>query len=221
MRGSRRGVAGLAVGVLLAGGAAAAARGVDGVRTNAAFAWKTFELAGSPPQAPGFRCPQDGRDCTNTAGEPQIRASRTGAFFAASENGLGAGTLAWRSPDTEAGNGRFFQSLTSPNIVSEGGEDLAPGGGDVDLAVAPKRNASGTYNLYVSSLNLASVNVSTSADNGRTWVQNPAAADFPGGDDREWIAADGASKVCLSYHNAAQDIRLDCSNNAGATFLPS
>src|SRR5207247_8845254 len=39
------------------------------------------------------------------------------------------------------------------------------------------------------------------------------------GDDREWIAADGASTVCISYHDAATfNIDVDCSSDAGATF---
>ncbi len=38
-------------------------------------------------------------------------------------------------------------------------------------------------------------------------------------DDREWIAADGASKVCISYHDIATfNIDVNCSYDAGATF---
>src|SRR5690242_21096017 len=35
-------------------------------------------------------------------------------------------------------------------------------------------------------------------------------------DDREWIAADGASKVCVSYHDAVTfNIDVNCSADAG------
>jgi hypothetical protein len=95
---------------------------------------------------------------------------------------------------------------------------FAPGGGDTDLATAPVRNASGRYNVYVASLSLANVDVSTSTDGGQTWTLNPTGATIPG-DDREWIAADGASKVCISYHDVATfNIDVDCSFDAGTTF---
>jgi hypothetical protein len=38
-------------------------------------------------------------------------------------------------------------------------------------------------------------------------------------DDREWIAADGALKVCVSYHDIATfNIDVNCSSDAGTTF---
>src|SRR6476646_1851219 len=66
----------------------------------------TFGLAGTPPQAAGTSCPGAGAGCANGAGEPAIRASRDGRFYASSENGLGGGTLAWRSTD----GGRHYAS---------------------------------------------------------------------------------------------------------------
>src|SRR5437016_9390209 len=56
-----------------------------------------------------------------------------------------------------------------------------------------------TCALPISSLSLANVTVSTSQDGGKTWSKNVLSATIPG-DDREWIAADQASKVCISYH---------------------
>src|SRR5207244_3238171 len=145
---------------------------------------------------------------------PAIRAARDGTFYGSSENGLGAGTVAWKSTD----GGRHFSSLLSPNNVSATQDTgFAPGGGDTDLAVAPIRNASGQYNVYVSSLTLADVDVSTSTDGGATWALNPVAASVPG-DDREWIAADDASKVCVSYHDLAFNLWVNCSYDAGASF---
>jgi hypothetical protein len=174
-----------------------------------------FSLAGTPPQAAGTTCPGAAAACANGAGEPAIRASRDGRFYASSENGLGAGTLAWRSTD----GGRHYASLLSPNSLS-GTEDtgFAPGGGDTDLAVAPVANSTGQFNVYVSSLTLANIDVSTSTDGGASWTLHPITTPETI-DDREWVAADGPSKVCLSYHNAPQGITVGCSADAGTTWL--
>jgi hypothetical protein len=133
----------------------------------------------------------------NQAAEPQIRADQAGNFYISSENGLGAGTDAWSSAD----GGHTYGALPQPNEVSSatGTTGVAPGGGDTDLATAPATNSSGTDNLYVASLTLGSVTVSLSQDGGHTWANDVTAAKVPG-DDREWIAAAGASTFYLSYH---------------------
>jgi hypothetical protein len=162
---------------------------------------------------PGTVCP-GGSPCSNPAAEPAIRADGDGNFFASSENGLGAGTEAWRSLD----GGLHYEALASPNQGSEANNTgFAPGGGDTDLAVAPARNAQGNFNVYVASLSLVNVDVSTSTDKGMTWTLNPVTTPETI-DDREWIAADGAQTVCISYHNAPQGITVGCSIDAGATF---
>src|SRR6266542_1966167 len=70
--------------------------------------------------------------------------------------------------------GRHYTGLASPNQVSGNNDTgFAPGGGDVDVAVAPAKNATGFYNVYVASLSLANVDVSTSTDGGTTWKLNP------------------------------------------------
>jgi hypothetical protein len=80
------------------------------------------------------------------------------------------------------------------------------------------QNSAGYYNVYVASLSLANVDVSTSMDGGKSFTLNPVSASVPG-DDREWIAADGASKVCVSYHDLATfNIDVNCSFDAGQTF---
>lgn len=191
--------------VLAADPGAKAATGVN---------FKNFELAATPPQPVGTTCPGAGDKCTNNAAEPAIRADRAGNFYASSENGLSAGTLAWKSVD----DGLHYKTLPSPNAVSAGGEDVAPGGGDTDLAVAPQKNGSGNYNVYVASLSLANVTVSTSKDGGKTFSKNVTSATIPG-DDREWIAADRTNKVCISYHDVSTDnIDVNCSYDAGAAF---
>lgn len=163
----------------------------------------------------GESCPNSTAPCTNVAAEPQIRADNAGNFYGSSENGLGGGTEAWKSSD----GGLHYATLPSPNAASQTSQpSVAPGGGDTDIAVAPTQNASGFFNVYVASLSLANVDVSTSTDGGRSFRLNPTGATIPG-DDREWVAADGASKVCLSYHDAATfNIDVNCSFDAATTF---
>ncbi|MGH7904631.1 MAG: hypothetical protein ACREPA_11000 [Candidatus Dormibacteraceae bacterium] len=189
-----------------AGGRAPAPRPIA-----AAAAFTNYEVS----SVPGTVCPGAGAACNNFASEPAIRADRAGNLYATSENGLGGGTEAWKSTD----GGRHYTALSSPDAGSTSNNSgFAPGGGDTDLATAPVKNAAGFHNVYVASLSLANVDVSTSRDGGRTFALNPVGALVPG-DDREWIAADGASKVCVDYHDVATaNIDLNCSFNAGLAF---
>lgn len=186
-----------------------------GRRAMAGSTFTNFELAATPPAPAGTVCPGSGSKCTNFAAEPAIRADNDGTFYASSENSLLEGTDAWKSSD----GGLHYQTLLSPNQVSSANTTgFAPGGGDTDLAVAPVKNAAGVYTVYVASLNGPNVDVSTSTDGGKSWVLNPVAATVPV-DDREWIAADGASKVCIAYHDQATfNIEVNCSFDAGTTF---
>jgi hypothetical protein len=175
------------------------------------FGFNNYELS----KTVGTTCPNKKGTCSNGAAEPQIRSDLAGNYYASSENGLGAGTEAWKSSN----RGNTFRALVSPNATSATQDTgFAPGGGDTDLATAPVKNTSGFYNVYVASLSLANVDVSTSMDGGKTFTLNPTSATIPG-DDREWIAADGAAKVCISYHDVATfNIDVNCSYDAGTTF---
>ena len=205
-----RGCLGFTVSVALVASVASPALGAKAPKNE----FTTYSLAGTPPQPAGTTCPGAGPACANGAAEPGIRAAADGSIYASSENGLGAGTLAWKSTD----GGRHFRSLLSPNNLSQTEDTgFAPGGGDTDTTVATARNAAGQYNVYVSSLTLANIDVSTSTDGGATWTLHPITTPETI-DDREWIAADGASKVCISYHNAPQGITVGCSTDAAATF---
>ncbi|HEY6156654.1 MAG TPA: hypothetical protein VIV88_04335 [Gemmatimonadales bacterium] len=177
--------------------------------SGAGFTFENFELGA----APGTVCPGPS-GCSNGAAEPAIRADATGTFYVSSELGLSAGTLAWKSTD----GGLHYTALTSPNQISQAAGGIATGGGDTDLGVAPQANANGIHNVYVASLSLANVTVSTSQDGGQTWTKNVLSATIPG-DDREWIAADQATKVCISYHDIVTfNIDVNCSVDAGASF---
>src|SRR5258708_2485532 len=188
-----------------------AASGVRSTRSvsGGSFAFVNFELGA----APGTVCP-GAAGCTNGAAEPMIPADAPGPVYVPPELGVGSGTLAWRS----TAGGLHYPALDSPNQLSQAAGGIGPGGGDTDLATAPDANASGVHNLYVASLSLANVTVSTSQDGGTTWSKNVTSATIPG-DDREWIAADQATKVCISYHDAVTfNIDVNCSFDAGASF---
>ncbi|MGB8003726.1 MAG: sialidase family protein [Gaiellaceae bacterium] len=214
-----RGIAALCAvtAVLVLVGGAGAAKPAPGP------AFTDFTVAATPPNPAGTTCPGSAL-CYNGAAEPAIGVTPTGRFYASSENGLGGGTLAWTSTD----NGLHYASTLSPNDVSTGSDSVGqesgfePGGGDTDVAIATALNAAGNYNAYVVSLSLANIDVSTSTDNGATWSLNPATA-LPI-DDRPWVAATGASKVCISYLTAPGillpqvGLHVQCSSDAGHTF---
>src|SRR5437870_3461406 len=197
-------------------------------QTPATFS--NYEVAGNPFQggSVGVTCPNNARTCQNTEAEPAIRADRSGNFYGSSENvycvlgGLCGGTWAYKSTD----GGNHFTTLPLPDSVSAGRVGISPAGGDTDLAVAPVKNSNGFYNVYVASLAtippLANIYVSTSRDGGASWFLNPTAASIPV-DDREWAAADGANKVCISYHGygTTNNIFVDCSYDGGVTWAQS
>jgi hypothetical protein len=154
---------------------------------------------------------------TNAAGEPAIHVSRVNNVFLGSELGLGGGSELWRGLGAIGGAGASGCGLEfrgQPNAVS----GVGASGGDIDVAIASAKNATGNYNVYVSSLNLGSVNVATSADNATTFSQTPVQAGLPI-DDREWIAAFGADTSLLTYHDiATNNIDVLRSDNDGLLY---
>jgi hypothetical protein len=138
---------------------------------------------------------------TNNAGEPSIHVSKDNLVGLGSENGIGGGSVYWRQTQV-GGAGASACALKysgQPNAV--GG--IGASGGDIDTAFAPVKDpATGTYRTYVASLNLGSINVATSTDNGATFSQVPVQAGILG-DDREWIAAYGPKTSLLTYHDIA------------------
>jgi hypothetical protein len=154
---------------------------------------------------------------TDTAGEPAIHVSRLNNVFLGSELGLGGGSQFWRGLGAiggSAANGCGLEYRGQPNAVS----GVGASGGDIDIAIASAKNSLGNDNVYVSSLNLGSVNVATSTDNGTTFSQTPVQAGLPV-DDREWIAAFGAQTSLLSFHDiATNDIDVLRSDNGGQTY---
>ena len=154
---------------------------------------------------------------TNTAGEPSIHVSKTNLVGAGSEDGVGSGSEYWRATQVGGSTAASPCALTysgQPNAIN----NLGAAGGDIDTAFAPVRSSSGTYRIYVASLNLASINVATSNDNGKTFSQTPVQAGVPV-DDREWIAAYGADTSLLTYHDiATSNIDVLRSDNGGTVY---
>src|SRR3984893_12686225 len=213
-------VAGLALLLATSASAATITTNADGSTTipDGGYSFKNFQLGALPSES----CPKASSPCQNGASEPAIRADKFGNFFGSSENGLGSGTEAWESID----GGSQYVHLPSPNQISAPPTTpipIGPAGGDTDLSTASAKNSLGVYNVYVASVDGVTTVVSTSKDGGHTWNMNPAASHFAG-EDREWIAADGANKVCISYVSAAGvlvtplGLHVECSYDAGLTF---
>jgi hypothetical protein len=156
---------------------------------------------------------------TNAAGEPAIHVAATGSVFTGSENGLLNGSQFWRGLGATGGSGASGCSLQyrgQPNTI--GGLGIGLSGGDIDIAIANSKNAAGNYNVYVSSLNLVSVNVATSTDNATTFRMVPVQIGVPL-DDRPWIAAFGAGTSLLTYHDVVtNDIDVLRSDNGGGIY---
>jgi hypothetical protein len=74
------------------------------------------------------------------------------------------------------------------------------------------------YRVYVASLNGGSVAVAHSENNGRSWSNVPVQAGLPG-DDREWIAAFGASTSLLTFHDASGNIDVLRSDRGGLGYV--
>ena len=153
----------------------------------------------------------------NSAGEPSVHVSKANLAEVGSELGLGGGSELWRATQvggSASATGCQLVYSGQPNAVSGAGAS----GGDIDTAFAPVRSSFGTYRLYVASLNLGSVNVAVSNDDGKTFSQTPVQGGLPV-DDREWIAASGADTSLLTFHDIATDnIDVLRSDNGGQLY---
>ena len=155
---------------------------------------------------------------SNLDGEPTLHVSSAGNVFMGSERGLGGGSDGWVGLGQSGGASAAACSIDyagQPNAVAGAGAS----GGDIDSAWASAPGASGKETLYVASLNLGSVAVAHSTDNGATFTNVPVQGGLPG-DDREWIAAYGAATSLLSFHDiATSEIDILRSDNGGTTYV--
>ena len=156
---------------------------------------------------------------TNPDGEPAIHVSRTNDVFLGSERGVGSGSDAWRALCGLGGPGASACAQAEYRGQPNAFGGIGASGGDIDVAIAPDTNAAGFYNVYVASLNLASINVATSQDRGTTFSQVPVVEGVPI-DDREWVAAYGSSTALLSYHDiVTNNIDVLRSDDGGTTYV--
>ncbi len=192
----------------LLGGSAGAATAAATGGTVGGFAYG--EMQATTRGAPGCG--------TNTAGEPSVHVTKDNLVAAGSEDGIGSGSEFWAGKQTGGTATAGACDLTyrgQPNAIAGHGA----AGGDIDIAVAPQKDpATGTYRIYVGSLNLASINVATSGNDGKTFSQTPVQAGVPV-DDREWLAADGPSTSLLTYHDVVtNNIDVLRSTNGGKLY---
>src|SRR6266851_3341583 len=136
-------------------------------------------------------------------GEPEIKVDIFGNIYLTAIQGVPGGVDLFKSID----KGNSFVYLGQP----DGAQDHCPslpqcfglGGGDDQIDVS-----TGGY-LYVSSLWLGNVTMSSSYDGGtggvaagQKWEVHPAAAGLPS-DDRQWVAAYGPQTINMSYATTA------------------
>lgn len=162
--------------------------------------------------------------------EPEVKVDLFGTVYVTAIHGVPGGVDLWKSNN----DGASFVYLGEP----DGAQDKCNvagttpcvgglGGGDDSIDVSP-----GGY-LYVSSLYLGNVTMSTSYDGGiggaapdQAWKVHPASAGVPS-DDRQWVAAYGPQTLGLTYNatsltNPPGGIGLFFvkSTDAGKTFGP-
>lgn len=126
-------------------------------------------------------------------------------------------------------NNRLYNLATTPNANTLAASALVNGAldpvgrGDPAINVAPVKNPSGYYNLYVASLIFTNVDVSTSTSGGSTLATNYPSSRVPL-TNRDWLAARSPSTVYLSYHDIATDNidveRSDAAAGAGSWSIP-
>jgi hypothetical protein len=122
--------------------------------------------------------------------EPGIAAGADGTFVIGG-NSPWHGAYVWVSTD----GGRSYRYAGAPFAAVPGFEN----GQDTDVAAATATAGGGPATLYATTDYVAGIAVAVSHDGGRTFQVNDAGA-VPG-DDRPWLAADGACSLYLAYQN--------------------
>ena len=173
-----------------------------------------IELTGHPPSPAFFQ-----QDI-----EPEIKIDIWGTIYVTAIQGVPGGTDFWKSTD----KGASFVYLGQPDGAQDHCMPPDPqcaglGGGDDSIEVS-----NGGY-LYVSSLWLGNVTLSTSFDGGaggvapgQAWQVNPAATGTPPVpvSDRQWLAAYGPQTLYMTWDQAPANtgIWFTKSTDAGKTF---
>lgn len=180
----------------------AAALGGGAVMASAADGQSTF-VTGALPPAPGLGL------TTNQDAEPGMGVDGDGIVWISSDiepyaaddprsqqTGVLSGSDVWKSTD----GGQSFQWVAAP-FQQVQADQAGAGGEDTDVAVAPEKNSTGHYNVYVASLWVGSTSLAVSQDGGATWTVIPVNGEPV--QDRPWLSADGPCVVYVTYHAIA------------------
>jgi hypothetical protein len=146
--------------------------------------------------------------------EPGIVIDPFGNIYASAIEGVPAGSDFWRSTDL----GNTFSYLGQP--------DNSAGGGDEDLSlgfpfVADQVFGDSTGRVYYSSLNLADIDMETSANKGTTFFPGDAPAKVV---DRMWLAGAGTKREYMitvqlgAALNGTDSLIVTQSDDGGMTF---
>ena len=145
--------------------------------------------------------------------EPSLRIDKEGNVYACGPFGASrAADYLQKSDD----GGDTFRIMGEP---PEG--RIAPGGGgDCDMAVAPRKNDQGNYTLsYVGLEALANFSTARSFDEGRVFEGAPT-SESPILVDRQWIETTGEDEVYLFYNQIPFGGTLQRSTDGGLTYAP-
>jgi hypothetical protein len=135
------------------------------------------------------------------AGEPGIDVGKDGAIYINAPSGLLSnlpGSPSWIYKSTNGG--------TSWTKLDPGLRANLPGGGDVDISIAPD-----TGTIYGTDLWLGSATVFSSSDGGTSWLANPLQGVVV--QDRQWVAAASGGNVYHATHQIPLGLIVSKSTN--------
>jgi hypothetical protein len=171
--------------------------------------------------------------------EPSVRVDSQGTVYVSSIRGVPGGTDLHRwylavdgPPNTDQtlpfkyegqpDNCGILTNGCAKNVDNMTNPGVAPGGGDVDIAVnAPDPPRTNVPNLGLVSLSLApGVTAARSTNRGDNFTTPNVLAALIGGDDRQWIDGIGSSLIYMNYHDVATfNIEVQRSNDGGQTYV--
>jgi hypothetical protein len=173
--------------------------------------------------------------------EPGDRVDRQGTVYVVSIRGVPGGVDLWRwyrsrdggpngnltlpfSYEGQPDNCGIFAGVMNGacvnNVGSQTNPGVAPGGGDVDIAVNDPDASTGIPNLPLTSLMLApGVTGAHSTDRGNSFSPPNVLEALIPGDDRQWNDAIDTKTVYLGYHDVATfNINVQRSTDGGVTY---
>jgi len=175
--------------------------------------------------------------------EPEVRTDTMNRTFVSAIRGVPAGTDLWEVPNQTFRAGvyptYYYRGQPDGLPVFTPAVGPAPGGGDTDLAIGsfattavtlpanttcsptggvPSTNVCVPGPLVITSLNLATVYGSSTADAGMTYTPSPAVNDIPG-NDREWNNSYGGLERYDVVHDLYSD-HIDFSKNLDGGIGP-